>query len=122
MVAKSHVPCRSGAPQGVRVGSRSAVAALVRVGPFTFASPAVVWPAAGTGASAATTATAATTTMEVRNRYVISSLLFLLAGLFAQVAVNQLFDELDALELQELDILFQTPVDWHIHLPGPRKY
>ena len=36
--------------------------------------------------------------------------------------IHELFRELDALELQDLNVLFQPPIERHADLPGPRKY
>src|SRR5713226_79968 len=44
------------------------------------------------------------------------------ARLLAKRSVHQLFNELHALEFQELRVLFQAAIERHTHLPRSRKY
>jgi hypothetical protein len=41
--------------------------------------------------------------------------------LFSVVTVHQFFDELYALEIEQLRVLFLAPVEWHTDLPGSGK-
>src|SRR5580658_9161159 len=49
------------------------------------------------------------------------ALMLLGERLFAPLAVQQLFHKLRTLEIQELRVLFLTPVKRHAHLPGTRE-
>src|SRR6195256_3180867 len=46
----------------------------------------------------------------------------LLSWLLAKMPIHELFDKFDTLELEHLGVLFQTPIERHADLPGPRKH
>src|SRR5262245_18965748 len=112
IVRKSHTPCRSGLPSGVRGRADGAEAAVVTTGELD-------WPATGTGASNAIALTRPP--IDVRNRLFIGDLPSL-ACLLSKMPIHELFGELDALDLQDLSVPFQPPIERHADLPGPRKH
>src|SRR5215472_19265519 len=103
MVRKSQMPCRSGWPSAVR--------GTVQVAAAT-----------GTGTNAAKARTRGRTGIaDLTNRRLMrTSCSF--ARLPAQMAVHQLFNELHALEFQDLSVLFQPTIERHADLPRLRKH
>src|SRR6516164_11477979 len=69
-------------------------------------------------ASRTTASPIATTPSDARNRR-LNLHPPSLARLLEQSAVEVLFREVDALELQQLRVLLNSPVEWERHLPRP---
>src|SRR5262245_50808767 len=108
MVLKSHTPCRSGLPSGVRGTVDAADGAFVAV---------LVWAAANSGVSNAIALIRPP--RIVRCRVFTGASMCLSVCLLAKMPVHELFRELHALELQDLRILFQPPIERHADRPRP---
>src|SRR5438105_2081105 len=100
MVTFDQYPSRSGWPSGVRCVQVVGAA-------FGFLTCGGVCPAAGIAA---------------RSKIAIKPENSSLARLFSKMSIDHLLGELDALELQQLRILFDMAIERHAHLPGSRKY
>ena len=110
IVALVQLPCRSGWPSGVR--------GIVH----GFASGRRGFRWRPHGACARRRRQAPAPSAPIMSASIASACpVVLLDGVLAQVAVHQLFDELDALELAEPRVLVDVPVERHADRPRPRE-
>jgi len=103
MLVLGHTPCKSGSPHGVLVCFHvlDAVAVL----------------AAGCCARAVTTDVVNTANAINQFRFKVPRFPLLLS----ELAVKQFLHEGDTFEFQQLETLFDTPVERQTHFPGPSE-
>src|SRR5713101_6166597 len=87
-----------------------------------FAAVFVTWPAMGRAVREIHASAIPTALVLEMNRFHISTPPRLLVKRMLSVrAIQQFFDKLYALEIQELRVLFLAPVERHAHLPRARE-